>query len=190
MASTADFRNGLIIRYNNDLYSIIDFQHVKPGKGGAFVRTKLKNITTGRVIDKTFNAGVKIETVRVEHRQHQFLYNDDTGYFFMNSKTYEQLSVPERMISNTDFLKEGLNVDIAIQADAEEIPLLVNLPDHIEVEITYTEPGEKGNTASSNVLKPATIETGATINVPLFINKGETVKVDTRTGAYVERIKK
>ena len=186
MANTADFRNGLCIEYNNDLYSIVEFQHVKPGKGPAFVRTKLKNLTTGRVIDNTFNSGVKITTARIERRPYQFLYKDDLGYNFMNSSTFEQVSIEESLIDASQFLKDGLVVDILWHAETETI-LSCELPASVELMITYTEPGVKGDTAT-NTLKPATLETGAEIRVPLFIHQ-EKIKVNTQTGEYIERVK-
>ena len=188
MASTADFKNGLCIKYNGDLYTITEFQHVKPGKGPAFVRTKLKNIKTGKVIDNTFSAGVKIDTVRIENRDYQFLYKDDLGYHFMNQQSYEQVTLEEHLINAPEFLKEGNTANILFFAD-EELPISCELPPFVELEITYTEPGIKGDTAT-NTLKPATLETGATVNVPLFIENGETIKVDTRSGAYSERVNK
>ena len=187
MATTSDIRNGLCIKFNNDLYMITEFQHVKPGKGPAFVRTKLKSIKTGKVIDNTFPAGHKIEDVRVETRKHQFLYNDDMGYHFMDTNTYEQIMLQESMIPNPDLMKEGQEVDIVIETE-NEMPLACELPAFVELEITYSEPGIKGDTAT-NATKPATLETGATVQVPLFINQGETIKVDTRTRAYSERVK-
>jgi elongation factor P len=188
MATTADFRNGLCIEYNNDLYTIVQFQHVKPGKGPAFVRTKLKSLTNGRVIENTFNAGVKISVTRVERRPYQFLYSDDIGYHFMHLETYEQISLETSMIDNPDLLKEGQEVEIMYHADTET-PLSCDLPPFVIMEVTYTEPGVKGDTTSSTALKPATIETGTTVNVPIFINEGEKIKVDTRTKEYVERVK-
>lgn len=187
MATTADFKNGLCIEFNGELYTIVEFQHVKPGKGPAFVRTKLKNLKTGRVIDNTFNSGVKITTARVETRPHQFLYKDDLGYNFMDSSTFEQITLQEGMISAPQYLIDGQVVDIIIHAETET-PLSCELPAHVEVTITYTEPGIKGDTAT-NTLKPATIETGATIKVPLFINQDERIRIDTRTGEYYERVK-
>lgn len=187
MASTADFKNGLCIKYNNDLYVIVDFQHVKPGKGGAFVRTKLRNIKSGKVIDNTFSAGVKIDTIRIENRNYQFLYKDDMGYHFMDQKTYEQVTLEEAMVSAPQYLKEGNPVNILFFAD-EEMPISCELPPFVELEVTYTEPGLKGDTAT-NTLKKATLETGANIQVPLFINTGEKIKIDTRTNIYVERVK-
>ncbi|MGB4293141.1 MAG: elongation factor P [Bacteroidales bacterium] len=187
MATTADFRNGLVIEFNNDLYTIVQFQHVKPGKGPAFVRTKLKNIRTGRVIDNTFTAGVKINVTRVERRPYQYLYRDEDYYYFMHSETFEQVHVPEHMIEQHEFLKEGQNVEIVVHADTENI-LSVELPPFVVLEVTYTEPGLKGDTAT-NAMKPATVETGATVMVPLFINTGDKIKIDTRDGSYVERVK-
>ena len=168
MASTTDFRNGLCIEYNDDLYTIVQFQHVKPGKGPAFVRTKLKNLKTGRVIDNTFNAGVKINVARVERRPYQFLYKDDTGYHFMHLETYEQITLEESMLENKDLIKDGLEVEIVYHADTET-PLTCDLPPFVVLEVTYAEPGVKGDTSSSTALKPATLETGVTINVPIFI---------------------
>jgi elongation factor P len=188
MATTADFRNGMCIEYNNDLFAIVQFQHVKPGKGGAFVRTKLKSMTTGKVIENTFTAGVKVTEARIERRPHQFLYKDDLGYHFMNMETYEQVSLEEKLVGNADLIKEGQDIDIIFHADTET-PLNVELPPFVDLEITYTEPGVKGDTTSSTALKPATLETGATINVPIFINQGEKIKVDTRTREYSERVK-
>lgn len=185
MATTGDFRNGLCINYNNGLYTIVSFQHVKPGKGPAFVRTKLKNLKTGKVLDHTFNAGVKIITARVERRPYQYLYKDDSGYHFMHTKTFEQFFLEEQLISAPALLKEGQEVEIVIHADTET-PLSCELPSFVELEVTYTEPGVKGDTATT-AIKPATVETGATINVPLFINQGDRIKVDTRTSNYTER---
>lgn len=187
MASTTDFKNGLCIKYNNDLYTITEFQHVKPGKGPAFVRTKLKNIKTGKVIDNTFNAGVKIETVRIENREYQFLYKDDMGYHFMNQSTFEQISIEEHLINAPQFLKEGDGVNILVHAD-EDLPISCELPPFVILEVTYTEPGIKGDTAT-NTLKPATVETGASVNIPLFLDIGDKIKIDTRSGSYSERVK-
>lgn len=187
MATTSDFRNGLCLEFNNELYTIVDFQHVKPGKGGAFVRTKLKNLKTGKVIPNTFNAGVKINIARVERRPYQFLFKDDTGYHFMHSETFEQIPIQEELINAPSLLKEGQEAEIVFHADTET-PLYCELPAFVELKVTYTEPGVKGDTAT-NTLKPATMETGATVNVPLFINEGEMIKVDTRTHEYSERVK-
>ena len=188
MASTADFKNGLCMKYNGQLYTITEFQHVKPGKGPAFVRTKLKNIKTGKVIDNTFSAGVKIETVRIENRDCQYLYKDDMGYYFMDQRSFEQVVIEEHMINAPQLLKEGNMANILFFAD-EELPISCELTTFVELEITYTEPGLKGDT-TTNSLKPATVETGATVNVPLFLNVGEVVKIDTRSGAYLERVNK
>ncbi|MDT8401300.1 MAG: elongation factor P [Bacteroidales bacterium] len=187
MASTSDFRNGMVIEYNDDLYTIVQFQHVKPGKGGAFVRTKLKSVTSGKVIDNTFNAGAKVNEARVERRPYQYLYKDDMGYVLMHTQTFEQITINESMIENFDLLKEGQEVEMLVHADTENI-LSVELPQYVVMEITYTEPGVKGDTAT-NTLKPATIETGSTVMVPLFISTGEKIKVDTRDKSYVERVK-
>ena len=187
MASTADFRNGLCLEFNGDLYTIVEFQHVKPGKGGAFVRTKLKNIKTGRILENTFNAGVKVTTARIERRAFQYLYKDDMGYHFMDNNTYEQVMLEESMISNTALLKEGQIVEVIYHAETET-PLSCELPQFVELEVQYTEPGVKGDTAT-NTLKPATLETGAEINIPLFISTGEKIKIDTTTNSYIERVK-
>ena len=187
MATTADFRNGMCLELEGQYYFIVEFLHVKPGKGPAFVRTKLKNVTTGRILDKTFNAGVKVDEVRIECRPFQYLYRDDMGYNFMNSETFEQVSIPAEQIDGVEFLKEGDIVEVQIHAESGTI-LTAEMPPHVILEVTYTEPGIKGDTAT-NTLKPATLETGAEVRVPLFIETGEKIKVDTRTGAYVERAK-
>ena len=189
MATTADIKNGLCIEYNDQLFSIVSFQHVKPGKGAAFVRTKLKNLKTGKVIENTFNAGVKINTVRIERRPYQYLYKDDMGYNFMHTETFEQVVIAEELIENSGLLKEGNVVEINFHADTET-PLTLDLPPFVGLEVTYTEPGDKGNTATSTALKPATLETGATVMVPIFINTGDIIKVDTRDNSYSERVKK
>ncbi len=187
MADTSDFRNGLCLEYNGKLYTIVSFQHVKPGKGPAFVRTKLKNLETGKVVDNTFTSGVKINTVRIERRPYQFLYKDEAGYNFMHTESFEQTSIPETLIDAFDLLKEGQLVEIVFHAE-KEMPLEVALPPFIDMEVTYSEPGVKGDTAT-NTLKPVTIETGATIMVPLFINTGDRIKIDTRDKSYSERVK-
>lgn len=188
MATTADFKNGLCIEFNEDIFIIVQFQHVKPGKGPAFVRTKLKSMTTGKVIDNTFPAGVKVITARVERRPYQFLYSDDVGFNFMHLETYEQITLARNLIENSDLLKDGQEVEVLYHAETET-PLSCNLPPFVEMEVTYTEPGIKGDTTSTTAMKPATVETGATINVPLFVNNGDRIKIDTRTKEYVERIK-
>ncbi len=187
MASTADFRNGLVIEFNDDLYTIVQFQHVKPGKGPAFVRTKLRNLKTGRVIDNTFSSGTRVTLARVERRPYQYLYKDDLGYYFMHLESFEQIHVPEELIDNHEFLKEGQNVEVVVHADTENI-LSVDLPPFVVMEVTYTEPGLRGDTAT-NTLKQAKIETGGIIMVPLFVNTGDKIKVDTRDRTYVERVK-
>lgn len=187
MATTADFKNGLCLDYNGDLYVITEFQHVKPGKGPAFVRTKLRNIKTGKIIDNTFNAGVKVTTARVEQRPHQFLYKDEMGYTFMDNNTFEQVILDEKMVPFHDLMKDGQEVTILFHAETEQ-PLTCEIPPFVELTITYTEPGIKGDTAT-NASKKAVVETGATINVPLFIEQDEKIKVDTRTYSYAERVK-
>lgn len=187
MATTADIKNGICIEFNNDLYTIVEFQHVKPGKGAAFVRTKLKNVKTGKVLPNTFPAGSKINIQRVERRRYQYLYKDETGYHFMHNETFEQVAIPEELINAPQFLLGGQEIEIAFHAETEN-PLYAELPPFVVLEITYTEPGVKGDTAT-NTLKPATLETGAVVNVPLFIEEGEKIKVDTRSGDYSERVK-
>lgn len=187
MATTSDIKNGLVIEFNHDLFSVVEFQHVKPGKGPAFVRTKLKSITTGKVIDNTFSAGHKITTARIERHAYQFLYKDDMGYHFMDTSTYEQVAIEERLINAPKFLKDGQEVEILFHAEEEKI-LGCELPQHVIMKITYAEPGVKGNTAT-NATKNAEIETGATIQVPLFIEEGEVVKINTVDGSYMERVK-
>lgn len=187
MATTADFKNGLCLEYNNDLYTIVEFQHVKPGKGPAFVRTKLKSMTTGKVVENTFSAGHKVTTARIERRPHQFLFKDDFGYHFMDSSTFEQVAIQEENVENYSLIKDGQEVDVIYHAEEEKV-LGVELPAFVELVVTYTEPGIRGDTAT-NATKPATMETGAEIQVPLFINEGDKIKVDTRTNSYSERVK-
>ena len=188
MATTADLKNGMCIELNGKTFMVVEFQHVKPGKGPAFVRTKLKNIENGRTIDNTFTAGEKIEPVRVERRPYQFLYEDDMGCNFMHTETFEQIVINRDQIENSDLMKEGQIVEVMFHTEKDTV-LTAELPPIVEMEVTYTEPGVKGDTASSNALKPATVETGATIKVPLFITTGEKIRVDTRTREYYERIK-
>ena len=187
MASTTDFKNGMVIEYNNDLYTIVQFQHVKPGKGPAFVRTKLKSIKTGRVIDNTFSSGTKITLARVERRPYQYLYKDDMGYYFMHLETYEQIHVQEELIDNFQFLLEGMGVEIVVHADTETV-LSVDVPQFVVMEVVYSEPGLRGDTAT-NTLKRAKVENGETIMVPLFVNTGDKIKIDTHEKTYVERVK-
>lgn len=188
MASTADFRNGLCLEINNELFTIVQFQHVKPGKGPAFVRTKLKNVKTGKVIDNTFSAGHKVAIARIERRPYQFLYKDDLGFHFMHTETYEQITLEENLITNADLIKDGQEVEVVVHADTET-PIACALPPFVVLEVTYSEPGVKGDTSSSTAMKPAELETGATINVPIFINEGDKIKVDTRDRSYSERVK-
>jgi len=187
MATTSDIRKGLCIHYKNDIYKVVEFLHVKPGKGPAFVRTKLKSVTTGKVIENTFSAGHKIEAIRVETHPYQFLYKDEEFYHFMHTNDYSQLPLAESILDQPGLLKEGEVVNIAINTE-DEMPLSVDMPPHVVLEVTHTEPGVKGNTAT-NATKPATVETGAEISVPLFINEGDKVKIDTEDGSYKERIK-
>lgn len=186
MATTADIKNGLVINFEDQLFTIVEFQHVKPGKGGAFVRTKLKNVLSGRVIDRTFRSGEKIEIVRIEAREMQFLYRDGDSFQFMDQETFEQIVIPEERIGEqARFLKDGELVTVTFD---DETPLTVELPNFITFKIVSCEPGVKGDTVS-NVTKPATLETGAIVQVPLFVDAGETIRVDVRTGAYMERVR-
>jgi elongation factor P len=186
MADTSDFRTGLIIKFKNDLYTVVEFQHVKPGKGGAFVRSTLKNLRNGKVLDNTFRAGEGIEIVRVERRKYQYLYREGEFLICMDNDTFEQINVQKELFGDgVDYLKESIEVEILFNGTEiinVEIPIFVNL------KVTETEPGFRGDTATG-ANKPATLETGATINVPLFINVGDILKVDTRIGGYVERVK-
>jgi elongation factor P len=187
MASTSDIRNGLCIKFNHDIYKIIEFLHVKPGKGPAFVRTKLKSLTNGKVLDNTFSAGHKIDEVRVETHTFQYLYAEGNDFHFMNTESFEQITLAKSILDAPDLLKEGTNVMVQINAETE-LPLSVDMPASVILEVTYSEPGVKGNT-STNATKPATVETGATVNVPLFINEGDKIKIDTATSSYMERVK-
>ena len=187
MATTSDIRKGLCIRFNHDIYKIIEFLHVKPGKGPAFVRTKLKSLTTGKVLDNTFSAGHKIEDVRVETQTYQFLYAEGATFHFMNTDDYNQISLPENALDAPQLLKEGEMVTIMFNTE-DNMPISVDMPASVILEVTHTEPGLKGNTAT-NASKPATVETGARVNVPLFINEGDRIKIDTSNGAYMERAK-
>lgn len=186
MATTSDFRPGMVIRFNNDLYTLVEFQHVNPGNWRAFVRTKLKNLKTGRVIENRFRSGESIDAVRVERKTCQYLYREGADYVVMDNETYEQFNLaPEVIGEGEKFLKENTNIDIMFDGSviiAIEIPIFINLA------VTQTEPGMKGDTVS-NTLKPATLETGAIVNVPLFVNEGDVIRVDTRTGEYMDRVK-
>ena len=187
MATTSDIRNGLCIRYNNDIYKVIEFLHVKPGKGPAFVRTKLKSVTNGKVIDNTFPAGRKLDDVRVETHKFQYLYAGGDMYNIMNTKDYNQIALPKSSLDAPGLLKEGEVVTVIINS-GDEMPLSVDMPLSVVLEVVKTEPGLKGNTAT-NATKPATVESGATVNVPLFINEGDKIKVETTKGTYQERVK-
>jgi elongation factor P len=187
MANTSDIRNGMCIDWEGDLYNVIEFQHVKPARGAAFVRTKLKSMTNGKTVDNTFPSGHKINPVRIERRKFQYLYREETGFTFMDNETFDQISIQEALINSPKFLQEGMECDVLFHAE-KEMPLAVELPSSMFVKITYSEPGVKGDTAT-NSYKPATIESGVEIRVPLFINAGDTVKIDTATGVYLERAK-
>lgn len=187
MATTADIRNGLCIKHNHDIYKVIEFLHVKPGKGPAFVRTKLKSLTNGKVLDNTFSAGHKIDVVRVETHKFQYLYAEGNEFHFMNVETFEQITLNKEVLDSPELLKEGENVMVQINTE-NDLPIAVEMPASVILEVIYTEPGLKGNTAT-NATKPAKVETGAEVNVPLFINEGDKIKIETATGYYQERIK-
>jgi elongation factor P len=188
MATTSDIKNGMCIEHSNDIFVVKEFQHVKPGKGNAFVRTKLKSITNGKVLDHTFPAGHKVDEVKIERRQFSYLYSDGDQLNFMNIEDYEQITLPEHMLDAPQFLKEGTLVYVIFHS-ATERPLAAEMPQQLLLEVTYVEPGVKGDTAT-NTLTPATVETGATVRVPLFIKEGDIIKIDTTTGEYLERQKK
>ena len=183
--STADFRNGMCIEYNNKLCTIVEFQHVKPGKGGAFVRTKLRDIKTGRVVDYTFNAGTKFDSVRLETKKMQFLYSDGTDFNFMDMSSFEQLSIPAETVgSAANWLKE--NDEATLMYAGDEL-ISIEPPMFVELEVTETEPGFKGDTATTTT-KPATLETGVTIQVPTFVEIGDVLQIDSRDGRFVKRV--
>ncbi len=185
MASTSDFRNGFTMLIDGDIFSIAEFQHVKPGKGGAFVRTKLKNMHTGAVLDRTFRSGDKVEEVRLEKREMQYLYSEAELYYFMDLDTFEQMGITTAIVGDAArLLKESENAFVLI---AREKPISIDLPNFVALTVTHTEPGVKGDTATG-ATKPATLETGYQVQVPLFVNQGDVLKVDTRTGNYVERV--
>lgn len=185
--NTSDFRNGMNIRLDGEIYTIVDFQHVKPGKGGAFVRTKLKGVENDKNIDKTFRSGESAESVRVERHPYQFLYADGDMFFFMHQETYEQIPIERSRVERPEFVVDGLICTLVVDVENEKI-LYAQPPDHIETEVAETDPGLRGDTAQGGS-KPATIAGGAVVQVPLFINQGEMIKVDTRTGEYLERVK-
>lgn len=184
--STSEFRTGMVIRVDNDLYSIVDYQHVKPGKGGAFLRTKLKGVVNDKNIEKKFRSGEDVEEIRVEHQPYQFLYKEDNLYHFMHQETYRQLPVEESRIKKPEFIADGQVCTLVINVEDEQV-LYAHPPDQITVKVADTRPGLKGDTAQGGS-KPATLESGATIQVPLFIDVGEEIKVDTRTSEYIERV--
>ena len=187
MINSQDIKKGTCIRLDGKLYFCIDFLHVKPGKGNTFVRTKLKNVVNGRVLERTFQIGFKLEDVRVERRPYQFLYLEGTDYIFMNQETFDQVPIAKDLVTGVDFMKEGDIVEVVSDASTETI-LFAEMPVKTVLRITYTEPGLKGDTAT-NASKPATVETGAEVRVPLFINEGELIEVDTRDGSYLNRVK-
>jgi elongation factor P len=185
VATTNDFKNGMTLDLDGVLWNIVEFQHVKPGKGGAFVRSKLKNVLTGQVVERTFNAGVKVDTANVDKREMTYLYQDGSDYVFMDTETYDQIHVPPAAVGEAkDYLLENTNATVAMHGDTV---LYIELPASVELEITYTEPGIQGDRSTGGT-KPATLETGATVQVPLFINQGEKIKVDTRDGRYISRV--
>ena len=185
MATTNDIKNGTVLNLDGQLWSIIEFQHVKPGKGGAFVRTKMRNVLSGKVVDKTFNAGIKIETANVDRRDMQYLYKDGADFVFMDNDTYDQLTIPAATVGDAaDYMLESMTVQVATH---EGSPLYVELPASVVLEVTYTEPGLQGDRSTGGT-KPATLETGAQIQVPLFLEQGTKVKVDTRDGSYLGRV--
>ena len=187
MATTADFKNGLYIKYNDKPCMIVWFQHVKPGKGPAFVKTKLRNLENGRILENTFTAGAKIETIEVERRPYQFLYEEEDGFNFMHEETYEQILLPKEVVENSDLMKEGQHVEMMFVV-GEEKCLTCELPTYVTLEVTYSEPAVKGNTASTSALKEVTLETGAKIMVPLFIEAGEKITVNTTDRSYGQRV--
>ena len=187
MATTADISRGMIIKLDGSLYSVVEFGENKTARAAAKVWAKLKGVDNSRTIEKTWNSGDAIFPVRVEKKAYQFLYKDDTGYNFMNTETFEQVSLQEDMVDAPQFLKEGQEVSISINTETD-VPMTVELPDKIVVKVTYSEPGLRGDTAT-RTLKPARVETGATVNVPLFVNEGELIRINTKTGEYVERVK-
>ncbi len=187
MIKSQDIKNGTCIRMDGQLYFCIEFLHVKPGKGNTIMRTKLKNVVTGRVLEKRFNIGEAIEDVRVERRPFQYSYAEGNDYHFLNQETWDDVTIAKDLITGVDFMKEGDVVDVVIDASTDTI-LYAEMPVKTRLKITYTEPGLKGDTAT-NTTKPATVETGATVRVPLFINEGETIEIDTRDGSYVNRVK-
>jgi elongation factor P len=187
MINAQDIKNGTCIRMDGKLYFVVEFLHVKPGKGNTFMRTKLKDVINGYVLERRFNIGEKLEDVRVERRPHQYLYKENEDYIFMNQESFEQLPIAHDLINGVDFLLEGMVVEVVSDASTETV-LYADMPVKVQMKITYTEPGMKGDTAT-NTLKPATVESGATVRVPLFIGEGEMIEIDTRDGSYLNRVK-
>lgn len=187
MMNAQDIKNGTCIRLDGQLYFVIEFLHVKPGKGNTFMRTKLKNVVDGRVLERRFNIGEKLKDVRVERRPYQYLYTDGNDDIFMNNETFEQVPINKELVTGAPFMKEGDTVEVVSDASSDTV-LYAEMPMKTVLKITYTEPGVKGDTAT-NTLKPATVETGATVRVPLFVNEGDLIEVDTRDGSYVGRVK-
>ena len=187
MANTSDISRGMILKLDGSLYSVVEFGENKTARAAAKVWAKLKGVDNNRSIEKTWNSGDTIHPVRVERKNFQYLYKDDTGYNFMDAETFEQIAIQEEMVDAPQFLKEGQEVSVLINTETEQ-PMSVELPDKIVLQVTYSEPGLKGDTAT-RTLKPATVETGATVNVPLFVNEGEMIRINTKTGEYVERVK-
>lgn len=187
MINSQDIKNGTCIRMDGRLYFVIEFLHVKPGKGNTFMRTKLKDVVDGRVLERRFNIGEKLEDVRVERRPFQFSYNEGDQYHFLNQETWDDVIIDKNMITGVDFLTEGLVVEVVSDASTDTV-LYAELPVKVTMKVTYTEPGIKGDTAT-NTLKPATVESGAEVRVPLFIGEGETIEIDTRDGSYVGRVR-
>ena len=187
MISVNEFKRGTVIKIDGELFAVLEYQHVKPARGGAFVRTKMRSLTRGSIIDKTFRGGEKVEDVRIENKQMQYLYDEGDSLVFMDTESYEQESIPKDFVGNImDYIRESDMVDIAIY---EGKPISIDPPTFVELKVTYAEPGVKGDTAT-NVTKPVKLETGAEVRVPLFVNEGDILKIDTRTGDYVERVKK
>lgn len=185
--STSDFRTGMVIEVEDELYSIVDYQHVKPGKGGAFIRTKLKGVVSDKTVEKTFRSGENLMEVRVERHPYQFLYAEGNMFFFMHEETYEQIPVEQSRVQKPEFITDGQICTLVVDVDNDRI-LYAEPPDHIIAKVAKTDPGLRGDTAQGGS-KPATLESGAVVQVPLFINEGEEIKVDTRTSEYIERVK-
>ncbi|MDO9634726.1 MAG: elongation factor P [Paludibacter sp.] len=187
MINAQDIKNGTCIRMDGKLYFVVEFLHVKPGKGNTFMRTKLKDVVNGYVLERRFNIGEKLEDVRVERRPHQYLYKENEDYIFMNQESFEQLPIAHDLINGVDFLLEGMILEVVSDSSTDTV-LYADMPTKVQMKITYSEPGMKGDTAT-NTLKPATVESGATVRVPLFINDGEMIEIDTRDGSYLNRVK-